>query len=90
MLRGDAGYQSEVQSAAINQLVSGTTRVPGYTVVNARATWRSPESLWEASLEVNNILDKLYFFGNADWSTSAGSTTYTPAMPRNWAASSMC
>jgi iron complex outermembrane recepter protein len=85
VLRGDAAYQSSVHSAAINQLVTRATYVPGYTVVNARATWRSPDTLWEASLEVNNVLDKLYFYGNADWSTNAGSTTYTPAMPRNWA-----
>jgi iron complex outermembrane receptor protein len=82
VLRGDASYQSEVHSAAINLPY---TRVPGYTVVNARASWRSPDTLWEASLEVNNVLDKLYFYGNADWSTNGGSTTYTPAMPRNWA-----
>lgn len=82
ILRGDASYQSQVHSAAINLPY---TRVPGYTVVNARATWRDVENTWEASLEVNNVLDKLYFFGNADWSTNAGGTTYTPAMPRNWA-----
>ena len=85
MIRGDAAYQSDVQSAAINQLVSGATRVPAYTVVNARMAWKAPKDTWEAALEVNNVLDKLYFYGNADWSTSAGSTTYTPAMPRNWA-----
>jgi iron complex outermembrane recepter protein len=85
MIRGDAAYQSDVQSSAINQLVSGTTRVPGYTVVNARMAWKAPSDTWEAALEVNNVLDKLYFYGNADWSTNAGSTTYTPAMPRAWA-----
>ena len=84
VLRGDAAYQSDVQSAAIN-LPSGTTRVPEYTVVNARATWRDSDDTWEASLEVNNVLDKLYFYGGADWSTNGGSTTLTPAMPRNWA-----
>jgi iron complex outermembrane receptor protein len=82
MIRGDAAYQSEVQSAAINLPY---TRVPGYTVVNARISWKAPTDTWEAALEVNNVLDKLYFYGNADWSTNAGSTTYTPAMPRNWA-----
>jgi iron complex outermembrane receptor protein len=82
VLRGDASYQSQVHSAAINL---PTTRVPGYTVVNARATWRARDTKWEASLEVNNLLDKLYFFGAADWSTSAGSSTYTPALPRNLA-----
>jgi iron complex outermembrane receptor protein len=91
LARADASYQSAIQSAAINLSTdinpfnSNATHVPGYTVVNARITWRGAEDLWEASLEVNNILDKLYFFGGADWSTNAGSTTYTPALPRNWA-----
>ena len=81
-IRGDASYQSEVHSAAINLPY---TRVPGYTVVNSRVTWRAPENVWEASFEVNNVLDKIYFYGNADGSTSFGTTTYTPALPRNWA-----
>jgi iron complex outermembrane recepter protein len=85
LARADASYQSAVQSAAINLPVTNATHVPGYTVVNARVTWRGTQDLWEASLEVNNVLDKLYFFGGADWSTNAGSTTYTPALPRNWA-----
>lgn len=82
LLRGDAAFQSEVHSAAINLPY---TRVPSYTVMNARATWRDSGNTWETSLEVNNVLDKIYFFGNADGSTASGTTSYTPAMPRNWA-----
>jgi iron complex outermembrane receptor protein len=82
MARADYAYQSEMFSAAINLPL---TRIPSYGVYNARLTWRSPETVWETSLEVNNITDKLYYTSNSDWSTSAGSTTFAPAMPRNWA-----
>ena len=54
-------------------------------MVNTRIGWRGADNDWEATLEVNNVLDKLYFFGNADWSTNGGSDNLSPAMPRNWA-----
>ena len=82
LVRADWSYRSEIHSAAINLAY---TRVPAYGVANARIAWSDTERTWEAALEVNNITDKLYFYGNQDWSTSAGSTTYAPAMPRNWA-----
>jgi len=82
MARMDYAFQSEMHSSAINLPY---TRIPPYGVYNARVSWNSPEDAWEASLEVNNLTDKLYYLSNNDWSTNAGSTTYSPAMPRNMA-----
>ena len=78
--RVDWSYQSDMHSAAINLPF---TRIPPYGVANARVTWRGAGEKWEASAEVNNLTDKLYYLSNNDWSTNAGSTTFAPAMPRN-------
>jgi len=80
--RMDYTYQSETQSAAINL---PNTRIPPWGAYNARLSWNSPDDDWQASFELNNVTNKLYYLSNNDWSTNAGSTTFSPAMPRNWA-----
>jgi iron complex outermembrane receptor protein len=80
--RVDWSYQSDMHSAAINQVF---TRIPPFGVANARLTWRGAEEKWEASAELNNLTDKLYYTSNTDNSTNAGTTAFGPAMPRNWA-----
>ena len=82
MARLDYTYQSETQSTAINTPYS---RIPPWGAYNARLSWTSPEDSWQASFEVNNLTDKLYYLSNGDQSTNAGSTVFSPAMPRNWA-----
>jgi iron complex outermembrane receptor protein len=82
LFRADWSFQSDVHSAAQN---NAFTRVPPYGVANSRVTWRGAESKWEASFEVNNLTDKVYYTSNSDWSTNAGSTTFGIAMPRNFA-----
>ncbi|HUG72926.1 MAG TPA: TonB-dependent receptor, partial [Steroidobacteraceae bacterium] len=81
LARLDWSFQSEIHSSAIN---SPFTRVAPYGVANLRVGWRGADNNWEAALEVNNVTDRLYFLANQDWSQSAGSTTYTPALPRTW------
>ena len=61
------------------------TRIPPWGAYNARLSWNSPDDDWQASFELNNVTNKLYYLSNNDWSTNAGSTTFSPAMPRNWA-----
>ena len=82
MARLDYTYQSDTQSTAINTQYS---RIPPWGAYNARISWTSPEDSWQASFEVNNLTDKLYYLSNGDQSTNAGSTVFAPAMPRNWA-----
>ena len=52
---------------------------------NLRLTWRGPEDKWEASAEVQNVTDKLYYLATNDYSASAGTSSYSPGLPRTWA-----
>jgi iron complex outermembrane recepter protein len=82
--RIDASYQSEFFTEAIN---GPTNRVAGYTLTNARVTWRSPEDTWNTSLEVTNLLDKYYEYTRFDQHAPTSSTTISsqPAPPLMWA-----
>jgi len=84
LARADWSYTSRQFSEPIN---AETNAIPGYGFVNARLAWRSPQSEWEAALEVNNVTDRLYYLAAQDWTPSAGSQTRTPALPRTWAVS---
>jgi iron complex outermembrane recepter protein len=80
--RIDASYQSSVFSSGSNAL---TNRIGGYTVVNARLTWRAAESQWEASLEGTNITNKYYFLTRFDQFGLTGTTDGQPGRPRELA-----
>ncbi len=79
--RIDASYQSEVFSAPGN---APTARIAGYTLMNARLTYRSPDEAWQAALEVRNLTNKYYFMTNWD-QPSVGYTAGQPGLPRTWA-----
>ena len=80
-------------------IVSADLFADGHDVVGGILRYRSEEDdvwqetplmfvtndRWQASFEVNNLTDKLYYLSNGDQSTNAGSTVFSPAMPRNWA-----
>jgi len=82
--RVDVAYTSAVYSSNRKR---PTGRIAGYTIANARVTWKSADDNWEAGLEVTNLTDKLYYVINADLSfiPSIGYTWATPARPREWA-----
>lgn len=62
-------------------------KVPGYTLANARLTWKNAEKDLDISLEVTNLFDKYYFRSKFDLSGLAGSVLGTPGNPREWAVS---
>ncbi len=62
-------------------------QVPGYTLANARLTWRNADEDLDVSLEVTNLFDKYYFRSKFDLSGLAGSILGTPGNPREWAVS---
>jgi len=72
---------------------SSTTRslrasiIRSSAVGNVRFTWRGKDDQWQASAEVMNVTDKLYYLATNDYSASAGSSSYAPALPRTWAIS---
>ena len=81
--RVDLSHQSFVYSNALNGPLN---RIPGYTVGNARLTWRANEGGWEAAFEVTNFTDKLYYLTTFDLTgAGGGSVSGQPAMPREWA-----
>ena len=80
--RADWAYQSMVYGDAFNNPFN---RIPSYATGNVRFTWRGPDDNWEASAEVMNVTDKLYYLATNDYSASAGSSSYSPGLPRTWA-----
>ena len=80
--RVDGSFQSEIFTNGNNQL---TNRIGGYTLFNARLTWKNAEGDLEASLEGTNLGDKYYFMSRADQYTGAGHTDGAPGRPREFA-----
>jgi iron complex outermembrane recepter protein len=60
-------------------------KVPGYTLANARLTWRNEDRDLDISMEVTNLFNKYYFRSKFDLSGLAGSVLGTPGQPREWA-----
>ena len=80
--RVDGSYTSAVYGNAIN---AATNRIDDYMVANARLTWRAASDKWQAALEVTNLSDKLYYTSVFDQTSSSGTVSYSPAMPRAYA-----
>ena len=64
---------------------SPRTVIPGYTVANARLTWRNAKDNLEAAFEVSNLFDKYYFLTTAEISAATGVANAQPGRPREWA-----
>jgi iron complex outermembrane receptor protein len=75
-------YQSQVYGDAFNNPYN---RIPAYGVTNVRMTWAGPDAKWQASIEALNVTDKLYYLATNDYSASAGSSSYSPGLPRTYA-----
>jgi iron complex outermembrane receptor protein len=78
--RGDWAYQSMVYGDAFNNPFN---RIPAYGTGNLRLGIRGSE--WETALEVLNVTDRLYYLATNDYSASAGTSSYSPGLPRTWA-----
>ncbi len=63
-------------------------QVPGYTLANARLTWRNEDKDLDVSLELTNLFDKYYFINKFDLTgAGAGAISGQPGRPREWAIS---
>ena len=60
-------------------------RISGYTLANARLTYRSKDGDWSTSVEVTNLTNKLYWLTLADANGGVGYISGQPAMGREWA-----
>jgi len=80
--RVDASYQSGMYGNASN---AASNLIHGYTTVNAHLTWKAPRDAWEATFEVTNLTDKLYYYSKFDLLNLAGFVNGQPAPGREWA-----
>ena len=81
--RVDANYQSEMWSNAVN---GPNNHIKGYTVANARLTWRNADKDLEVAFEVTNLFDKYYLLTSFDLTgAGAGFVAAQPGRPREWA-----
>jgi iron complex outermembrane receptor protein len=80
--RVDVSYQGGLYTNGNNQ---PTNYIDGYTLANARVTWKEASGKWESSLEVTNLTDKWYLLSKGDAYANAGSVDAQPARPREWA-----
>ncbi len=60
-------------------------RISGYTLGNARLTYRNADGDWQASVEVTNFTNKLYYLTLFDQASAVGYLGAQPAMGRQWA-----
>ncbi|MFC4254197.1 TonB-dependent receptor [Altererythrobacter xixiisoli] len=83
--RFDANYQSDTFSNAVN---GPNNLIDGYTLANARLTWRNADEDLSVSLEVTNLFKEYYFLTNFDLTGAGGGiVTGQPGRPREWALS---
>ncbi|MFO1503313.1 MAG: TonB-dependent receptor [Steroidobacteraceae bacterium] len=80
--RVDGNFQSELYTNGANSV---NNRIGGYTLFNARLTWRNADGDLEAAVEGTNLGDKYYFMSRADQYTGAGHTDGAPGRPREFA-----
>jgi iron complex outermembrane receptor protein len=81
--RVDASYQGQIYTNTVNR---SSNRINGYTVANARLTWRNSGGDLEISGEVTNVFDKYYLLTIYDQTVGAqGFATGQPGRPREWA-----
>jgi iron complex outermembrane receptor protein len=55
----------------------------GYSLVNTHLTYAPLEGKWSATLDVNNVTNKLYYLSTFNQLGSFGILTGQPGMPRN-------
>ncbi|MBO9517231.1 MAG: TonB-dependent receptor [Porphyrobacter sp.] len=83
--RIDLAYQGDMHTNPINR---DSNLIEGYTLANARLTWRNDKEDLEFALEVSNLFDEYYYLSINDQSTGGqGYTNAQPGRPREWAVS---
>ncbi len=89
--RFDASYQSAMYTAALPSpaAIQPLAIIDGYTLANARLSWKNANKDLEIALEVTNVFNKYYFLTKFDSSgpSGAGFTSGYPGRPREWAIS---
>jgi len=79
--RADMSYQSSIFTNVSN---TPLTRVPGYTLVNAKLTWLSGDEITSVAFGVTNLANKFYYLSNFVSTGTAGYVVGQPGRPREW------
>ena len=77
--RIDAVYQSKIYFTTNNQGPQD-----GYTILNGRLTWASPDNTWEVALYGQNLTNEEYFNGKLSLVGFFGREQGNPGTPRTW------
>jgi iron complex outermembrane receptor protein len=81
--RVDYSYQGGYNT---NAIPTAGNRVAGYSLMNARLTWTSPEDEWQISAIASNVTDELYYHSVFDLTSLGGGSNYGMiAAPREYA-----
>ncbi len=74
--RLDADMRTQIWTSAVNGPLN---HIGGYTLYNARITWKPDQGNWEASLLALNLTDHFYYLNKFDLTgAGAGSVTGEP------------
>ena len=77
--------KSKLLSTAASGVAGGLDYQPGYTLLNGRITWASPDGKWSVSGAVLNLTNKVYFYGKLALAVdSLGREQGNIAPPRTW------
>lgn len=77
--RLDWTYQTKVFNDPSNDPLAAQ---PAYGLLDARLTWATPFKGWQAALEIQNALDKVYYINKYDDSGSFNTVDGQPGLPR--------
>jgi iron complex outermembrane receptor protein len=78
--RVDVAYQARMFTDAQN---STDAVIDGYTLLNAHLIWQSKGKDWQATLECQNLTDKLYYLSKLSGAgNGSGYTMGAPGIPR--------
>ncbi len=77
--------KSKLISTAASGVNGGLTYQPGYTLLNGRITWETPDRKWSVALSGSNLTNQVYFYGKLALAVnSLGREQGNIAPPRQW------
>jgi iron complex outermembrane receptor protein len=88
--RLDVNYRSKIFFATYNGVPDANRPdgfQEGHAIVNARLTWDSPDEDWQVALAVQNLTDKVYFYGKLSLVDLLSREQGNIAPPRTWSVS---
>jgi iron complex outermembrane recepter protein len=77
--------KAKLVSTAPSSVNGGLNYQPGYTLLNGRITWETPDGKWSVALSGSNLTNEVYFYGKLALAVnSLGREQGNIAPPRQW------